>query len=79
MIYVKSLLVGLLAVLGATFLLLVAAVAGIVAYNAIHPPSGEEQIGWDPISLTRQNPIVWLIVALIFCAGFFWEYKRLAR
>ena len=77
MIYVKSLLVGLLVVFGSLLSLLVLVVVGVIAYNAVHPGLEGTAIGWDPISLNR--PVVWCIITLIFCAGFFWEYRRLAR
>jgi hypothetical protein len=79
MIYVKSLLAGLLAVLVACTSIVVLVVVWLTVYSMTHPSQQEGSIGWDPISLVRLNPRIWLIVALIFCAGFVWEYRRLAR
>jgi uncharacterized BrkB/YihY/UPF0761 family membrane protein len=79
MIYVKSVLAGLLALIVVPICVLVILVAAIVIYNLVHPASGEGSIGWDPISLWRANPIVWFIPVLIFLMGFIWEYRRLAK
>ena len=79
MIYVKSLLVGLLAVPVACFSLVIVVVLGLFAYAIIHRSSEEGAIGWDPVSLVRTTPMIWRIAALVFCAGFVWEYRGLAR
>jgi len=79
MIYLKSLLAGLLAIVAACIVLPVLTVVGLIVYSMIHRSQEEGSIGWDPISLVRMNPRVWVIAALIFCAGFIWEYRRLAR
>ena len=57
MIYVKSILAGLLALIVVPVCLLVIVVAGTVIYALVHPTPGEGSIGLDPISLIRQNPI----------------------
>jgi uncharacterized BrkB/YihY/UPF0761 family membrane protein len=79
MIYVKSILVGLLALMLVPVCLLAIVVVGMVIYTSVHPPSGEGAIGWDPISLWRASPMVWFIPVLIFFMGFIWEYRRLAK
>jgi uncharacterized BrkB/YihY/UPF0761 family membrane protein len=79
MIYIKSLLAGLLAVLVACISLPVLAVIGLIVYNMIHRSQEEGSIGWDPVSMVRISPMICFIAALIFCAGFLWEYRRLAR
>ncbi|MBZ5657979.1 MAG: hypothetical protein LAO56_22175 [Acidobacteriia bacterium] len=79
MIYIKSLLAGFLAVVVACISLSVLAVVGLIVYNMIHRSQEEGSIGWDPISLVRVSPWIWFIVVLIFCVGFFWEYRRLAK
>ena len=52
MIYPKSALAGLLAVVAATIVLPILAIMAIVVYTAIHPPL-EGSIGWDPVSLVH--------------------------
>lgn len=79
MIYLKSTLAGLLALVAATVVLPILVIAVIVIYTAIHS-SQEGSVGWDPISLVHQSPLP--IVALMivcFTGGFSWEFRRLAH
>ena len=80
MIYLKSALAGLLAVVTATIVLPILVVIGIVLYSAIRTsPEGtvEASVGWDPIRVVHPSlPIVTLIV-VCFASGFFWEFHRL--
>jgi uncharacterized BrkB/YihY/UPF0761 family membrane protein len=78
-IYVKSVLAGLFALIVVPMCVLVILVVAMVIYALVHPTSGEGSIGWDPISLVHTNPIVWSIPVLIFLMGFTWEYRRLAK
>jgi len=75
MIYVKSLVAGIAAVVIAT--ILPPFLMGLYLYIA-YKPKENEAIGWDPISFTKQ-PVAWLIIALIFVAGFVWEFRRAAK
>ena len=78
--YMKCMLVGLLLALIAVPVFSIGClVVGIVIYTMVHPTQADGQIGWDPISLWRMNPIAWFIPAISFCAGFIWQYRRLAR
>jgi len=71
-IYLKSVLAGLLAVLAAAILLVIV----VVVLSAASPSSQTGSVGWDPISLGR--PLKWLVATLgIFLIGFFWEFFRL--
>jgi uncharacterized BrkB/YihY/UPF0761 family membrane protein len=79
MIYVKSILAGLLALVVVPVCLLVIVVVGMVIYAAVHQTPGEGSIGWDPISLIRMNPMLWSVPVSIFLVGFIWEYWRLAK
>jgi hypothetical protein len=84
MIYVKSVLAGLLALIVVPICVLVILVVGMVVYYAlVHPTPGEGSIGWDPISISisifRVNPMFWSVPVLIFLMGFIWEYRRLAK
>ena len=69
-IYFKSILAGLLAVLAAAILTVIV----VVLCLSIASRSSETgAVGWDPISLAR--PLTWLAVVLvIFLVGFFWEF-----
>jgi len=78
-IYIKSVLAGLLAVIAAPIALPILCIIGTIVYGVIHPPPEGTAVGWAPISLAKQPlPIVALIV-VIFAAGFVWEFRRLAR
>jgi preprotein translocase subunit SecY len=73
-IYLKSILAGLLAVVAAAILLVfVVAVRLWVASRS----SQTGAVGWDPISLAK--PWAWLTAVLaVFLVGFFWEFCRLS-
>ncbi len=79
MIYIKSLLAGLVAVLAACISVPIIAVIGVIVYGMIHRSQEEGSIGWDLISLVKTVPMIWFIAALIFCAGFLWEFHRLTH
>jgi hypothetical protein len=80
MVYVKRLLAGLIALIVVPICLFVVLMVGMLLYASLHQPtSGEGSIGWDPVSLWRSNPVVWLIPVLMFLAGFGWEYRRLTK
>ncbi len=80
MIYLKSLVAGLLSVIAASVALLVIVIVGLVIYTAVFVKASEGSVGWDPVSLTRQQPI-WVIAffSAVFCIGFVWKYRRLTR
>jgi hypothetical protein len=74
MVYVKSLIAGLAAITMAVVL----AIFGLGIYMYIVSKSTEEgAIGWDPVALNR--PLPWIVAALIFTAGFVWEFRRAAK
>jgi hypothetical protein len=79
MIYVKSILAGLLALIVVPVCLLVIVVVGLVIYALVHPTSSfDGSVGWDPIRIPM-NPVLWSVPVLIFLIGFIWEYRRLAK
>jgi hypothetical protein len=76
-IYLKSVLAGLAAVVIAELVLIVAGITALIV-NASRQPSGSEGgIGWDPLSFAR-TPAGWMILVVAFVAGFWWEHQRLA-
>ncbi len=80
MIYLKSVLAGLIALIVVPILLIGIVIVGTVIYTSVHRPQGEGSIGWDPVSFWNQtSPLIWFVPVLIFGAGFIWEYRRLAR
>lgn len=71
MAILKSLVVGILAMAAVIIL-------GAIAISfSLRTPEG--QVGWDVVSLVKQSPLVWLLLALAFSGGFIWEYRRLSR
>jgi hypothetical protein len=71
MIYLKSILAGLVAVV----LLFVATV--IYLWVSISEERGAGTIAFDPISVIRPGPV--LIILAVFVAGFLWELRRASR
>ena len=84
MIYLKSALAGLLAIVAATVVLPILVIVGVVIYTAINytaiHSSHEGSVGWDPISLVHQSPLP-IVALMIVCfgGGFFWEFRRLTH
>ena len=80
MVYVKSVLAGLLAAVAVTIVLPILVIIGIVLYSAIHPPPEGMSVGWDPISLVHRPPLpIVAFIVLVFASGFFREFRRLTR
>ena len=72
MVYFKSLLAGLTALIIAT--VLSPFIMGIYLY-VVYRPAANEAISWDPISFAKRQ-LIWLVGALIFLAEFMWEFRR---
>ncbi|MGA8313222.1 MAG: hypothetical protein WB755_24575 [Terriglobales bacterium] len=72
MIYAKSLVAGLAAVLLAIMLL---PFVMAIYLRIVYKPFGNEVAGWDPIGLARW-PVAWAAGTLIFLIGFIWEFRR---
>ena len=72
MVYLKSLVAGTVAVVIAATLSPI--VMGIYFYF-VYSRGTDETIGWDPTSFVKQ-PLIWTMTALIFVAGFVWEFRR---
>jgi len=77
MIYLKSTLAGVAAVVAA---LIVTALIMIVilVMKSRDLPAGQA-IGWDPISFYRGSMIAWMCLIVAFLVGFAWEYRRVIR
>ena len=76
MIFVKSVLVGLLSLLIGLVLLVV----GLMVVFAAMTPRGGEVIGFDVVALWHHFYLPCLVVTVcIFALGFSWEYRRLKR
>jgi len=66
MIYLKSALAGIAAVVA----------LAILTISVASHPAGNGVAQWDPISLT--SPLTWLVIIGAFLVGFFWEFRRVA-
>ena len=79
MTLMKSLFAGLLAVLIAAIVLpmVIPMVAGLYLSSRLPPnKSGEVTVGFDPVAAAK-SPVSWIIAAVVFSLGFYWEYRRL--
>jgi cell division protein FtsX len=72
MVFLKSLVAGTVAVAMAGALSPI--VMGVYFY-VVYRPAANEAIGWDPTSFVKQ-PMIWAVTAVIFLAGFVWEFRR---
>jgi hypothetical protein len=74
-IYLKSIMAGLVAVFSVVLLLFV----GILSYLWVlaSKEHGAGAIGWDLISVIGPGPV--LIILAVFVAGFLWEFRRASR
>ena len=73
MTLIKSILVGLLSVLG---LAIATPFVALVVASLLPAHKSDGAWGWDPVSFAR-SPLSWTIFVVIFAAGFVWEYRRL--
>jgi hypothetical protein len=73
MVYLKSIIAGVLALLVAvlipTIVLVAVSVAGL----------GIAGLGIDMVRWHFESPFFWLPAITIFSAGFLWEYRRLSK
>jgi uncharacterized BrkB/YihY/UPF0761 family membrane protein len=73
-IYLKSAVAGLIAVMIAMAATFGAAIVSVIVIS--RRASEDTTIGWDPVSFAR-DPLPWIVMALVFTAGFWWKYHRL--
>jgi hypothetical protein len=72
MLFVKSILVGLLSLIVGAILLLLIIVVSLTART-----SPGTTVGIDIASFARSSPLIWIFSVLVFSLGFHWEYRRL--
>ncbi len=73
MIYLKSILVGL-CFLVVSAILLPLGLGVIFSILAAHAKG--EEVGFDPVSIVKSFPLLWILPVLVFLLGFAWEYRR---
>lgn len=75
---IKSIGLGLLTIVAALFVLVVAMIITLMVISSRYPAN--EGIGWDPVSLVHQQPLVPVafvaIILLLFATGFLKGYRR---
>ena len=76
MVYIKSVLVGVVALFSATILYVVILIAVFMRRNP--PPAGVE-VSLDLRSIINHEPLFWAIAFLAFALGFFCEFRRASR
>jgi len=78
MIYLKSVVAGILALVASAMVILTIMIIILVAVVWRYKPDGIDipriSIDWPSAAKT---PFFWLILLLIFGAGFYWEFRRL--
>ena len=74
MVYFKSVIAGLIAIIGAVILMVVV-VTAFLGFLSRDLPAGETY-AWDPISIGRSSLIPWVFLLVVFMLGFAWEYRR---
>lgn len=73
MIYLKSILVGLCFLAASAILLPL----GFVVFSSIFAaPRNGEEFGFDPVSMVKSSPVLWILAVLFFSLGYAWEYRR---
>jgi hypothetical protein len=70
MIFVKSVLAGLLSVVSVAILYFV-----VLIVRAGKPKAGTS-IGIDPVSMFKSSPRFGITAMIVFALGFYWEYRR---
>ena len=76
MIYIKSVLVGVVTLFSAAIVYFVILIA--VLMRRYPPPPGAE-VSLDLRSIINREPSFWLVAFLAFAIGFYWEFRRASR
>jgi hypothetical protein len=82
MIYVKSLLAGIAAVVLVVPTVTFSVMIALVAFYRPPHGSAENAVSWDSRSLIGTWPFTrtfWLTITFIFALGFVWEFRRASR
>jgi H+/Cl- antiporter ClcA len=73
MILLKCTLAGLLFLVGYATLLFLGAIALFAIFFARHKGV---TVGFDPVSIVKSSPMLWVLAILLFVLGFAWEHRR---
>ena len=72
MIYIKSILVGFVALFATTIVYLVILISVLLRR---YPPPPGAKVGFSLLSIL-DRPSFWLVMLLAFALGFYWEFRR---
>jgi hypothetical protein len=78
MIFLKSILAGLLSLVVAGIL----ALSYVIFKLARLPRAEGEAVGLDPVSMAKswaKSPLAWIIGVAAFALGSYWEYRRVIK
>jgi hypothetical protein len=80
MIYLKSVLIGLVAVLVSGIVVVFVAFVGLGVWEWVHAGRvyGGSSIDFT-LGFSGRSPVDWTLPIVIFVAAFYWEYRRLSR
>jgi hypothetical protein len=73
MIYIKSILVGILGLVVSIVVLASIWYVGLQVWIRVRGGNN-----FYSLSISLWSPLIWGFVLLIFAAGFYWEYRRLS-
>jgi hypothetical protein len=75
MVYIKSVLVGIVALFATTIVYVVILISVLLR---LHPPPAGAAVFFDLRSILNR-PSFWLVVLFAFAVGFYWEFRRASR
>ena len=80
MIYLKSTLIGLAAVLVSAVVVVFVAFVGLGVWERAHGGWAHGGSSMDfTLGFSGRSPVDWTLPILIFVAAFYWEHRRLSR
>jgi hypothetical protein len=77
MVYLKSAIAGILAV--ATTALLIYAILTLLLIILVAHKNAHEGFDLPYWHVHTGSPAFWIVVAIVFAAGFLWEFRRISK
>jgi hypothetical protein len=77
MIYLKSFLAGTVTLLISALLIPGCMMVTAILFHKSSSAEGKRRavVGWDVVSIMRNSLIPWLMMLVVFGAGFYWEFR----
>jgi hypothetical protein len=79
MIYIKSLLIGVVALFATMIVYLVILIAVLLRRYPPPPLPPGAEVSFDLRSFINHSTSFWLVALLAFALGFYWEFRRASR